>query len=161
MSNNIHRISDFENNPGGNNPGGNSPLMGGMNSNQDPRKESFCSFLKSIICPTLTAKSFIFWVSLLDIFIYIITLIYGGIEISTSENPTLLAPTYNTLDTFGMLNPKKLRNDMQIWRWITYAFLHSDFVHIFSNLFSQVIMGSYLESFVGFKKIGLLYILSA
>ena len=49
----------------------------------------------------------------------------------------------------------------QVWRFITYALLHANLVHIVVNLFSQIIIGSYLESMIGSIKTLILYITSA
>ena len=33
----------------------------------------------------------------------------------------------------------------QVWRWLTFGLLHANFVYIFVNLFSQIIIGSMIE----------------
>lgn len=95
--NNIHGIgSSNANNRGGDNR---FPMMGGSNDpSGDPRQEGFCKFLKDFCCPTFVFKSVIFFVSIADIIIYFITLLYG-IKMSPTE---LLAPKIETLDMFGM-----------------------------------------------------------
>jgi hypothetical protein len=107
---NIHRLSDFENREaGGNRQGGAAPLLGTIRQQGDPRKESFFSFVKNLLCPQSTWKSFIFFISLIDIVVYIITLCFG-IEESTMKAPTLLGPKSATLDKFGdLVINKKLK----------------------------------------------------
>jgi hypothetical protein len=102
MSNNIHRISDFENNNAGGNNRQNVPLLGGNLSYQNPRKEPFCIFLKNFCCPLSTIKSVMFVVSMIDIIMYIITISFG-VEKSYPDSPSLLAPRGDILDKFGEL----------------------------------------------------------
>jgi len=54
-----------------------------------------------------------------------------------------------------------MQQKAEVWRFITFAFLHANFVHIVVNLFSQIIIGSYMEHAIGSLKIGFLYLLSA
>ena len=44
----------------------------------------------------------------------------------------------------------KIIYDFEIWRLITSTFLHGDLLHLFSNMFSLLIFGSYVE--LGFSK---------
>jgi membrane associated rhomboid family serine protease len=153
---NIHRIGDYENdrNTGANRS--NVPLLGsGLGNSGNPRKESFFTFLKNFCCPLSTIKSVIFCITVLDLIVYVITLFFG-ITASTPNNPSLLAPLPETLDNFGSLNPRLLRQ-YQLWRWFTYAFLHADFVHVLSNVLSQIIIGSFIERIIGPWKISILY----
>ena len=49
----------------------------------------------------------------------------------------------------------------EIWRFITYAFLHANLIHVAVNLFSQIIIGSYIESMIGSIKTAILYLTAA
>lgn len=49
----------------------------------------------------------------------------------------------------------------QVWRFITYAFLHANLMHLVYNLFSQILMGSYVETIIGPLKTSALYIFSS
>ncbi len=49
----------------------------------------------------------------------------------------------------------------QIWRYVTYDFLHANLLHLTYNMFSQILMGSYIEAMIGSYKIAALYLLSA
>ncbi len=99
---NIHRLNDFED--GSSRPNAsNVPFLGGRVTNTgNPRNESFFNFIKNFCCPYSTWKSFIFIISMLDIFMYILTLSFG-IGISTKEAPYLLPPKPEILDKFGDL----------------------------------------------------------
>ena len=158
MSGNIHGFGGSSNN--NNNYNNNYrpvPMMGSVdNSSGNPREETFFSFIKGVCCPYFTYKSVIFFVSCIDLIMYIITLSFG-IKMDATE---LLAPTYTTLDKFGMKVNYKIYHG-QVWRWITFGLLHANFVHIFVNLFSQLIIGSMIEKAIGSLNSGLLYLFSS
>lgn len=119
------------------------------------RKESFFHFIKSICCPHFTFKSVIFFVSVIDLIVYIATICFG-IEKSATE---ILAPKFNTLDDFGMKYPYKIYQG-QLHRLILFGILHANLVHIISNLISQFILGSVIEAFIGSWRAGVLYLVS-
>ena len=158
MSGNIHGFGGSSNN--NNNYNNNYrpvPMMGSVdNSSGNPREETFFSFIKGVCYPYFTYKSVIFFVSCIDLIMYIITLSFG-IKMDATE---LLAPTYTTLDKFGMKVNYKIYHG-QVWRWITFGLLHANFVHIFVNLFSQLIIGSMIEKAIGSLNSGLLYLFSS
>lgn len=120
------------------------------------RSESLLDWLKDIFCPNFKYSSIIFIFTCIDIIIYIITICFG-IKRSSTE---LLAPTYQTLDFFGMKNNLKIYQG-QIHRWILYGILHANLVHLIANMFSQIILGFVMEGFLGTQKTCFLYILSS
>ena len=119
------------------------------------RKESFLSWLKDIFCPNFKYSSIVFILTCVDLFTYILTLFFG-IKRTPQE---LLAPTYQTLDLFGMKIPSKIYYG-QIHRLIFFGILHANLVHLISNLFSQIILGFIIEDLIGTYKTSLLYLLS-
>ena len=85
---------------------------------------------------------------------------------------TIFLITFNTLiyfffsfgleDVFYLLVQinSKVVYDLEIWRLVTSMFLHGDALHLFSNMFSLLIFGSYIElSFSKFKFV-LIYFIS-
>ena len=83
------------------------------------RKESLLSWFKEIFCPNFKYTSIIFLLTSLDLLIYLITLFFGIKRV----NNELLAPTYQTLDLFGMKIPSKIYYG-QIHRLILFGLLH-------------------------------------
>mmetsp|Transcript_82058 Transcript_82058/g.123208 ORF Transcript_82058/g.123208 Transcript_82058/m.123208 type:complete len:83 (+) Transcript_82058:293-541(+) len=53
-----------------------------------------------------------------------------------------------------------MKNDYQIWRFLTPVFLHANLMHIFSNGVFQLIFGCSLESTIGTYRTIILYFLS-
>ena len=132
--------------------------IGAINSSSTPneiRNESFFKWVKNVFCPNIKYSSIIFILSCLDLIIYLITLFFG---IKRTPNE-LLAPTFETLDTFGMKYPAKIYNG-EVHRLILFGLLHANLVHLISNLLSQIILGSIMEGFIGTRNLSFLYLLS-
>ena len=54
----------------------------------------------------------------------------------------------------------KVVYDLELWRLVTSMFLHGDFIHLFSNMFSLLIFGSYIELSFSKYKFVLIYFIS-
>ncbi|MBD3196359.1 MAG: rhomboid family intramembrane serine protease [Candidatus Lokiarchaeota archaeon] len=52
----------------------------------------------------------------------------------------------------------RIIQDFELWRLITAMFLHSDILHLFSNLLALLIFGAFIESNKNFNKIQFLII---
>ena len=88
---------------------------------------------------------------------------------------TLFLITFNTLlylffsfgledldDIFYLLVQinSKVVYDLELWRLVTSMFLHGDLLHLFSNMFSLLIFGSYIELSFSKVKFLLIYFIS-
>lgn len=107
-----------------------------MNNQQfvNPRKETFFQMLKFTFCPTFTFYSFIFFVTMVDIVLYIITLLmtmFGNYSLDPFQ---FLGPSALLLDKFGAKDPYKMRYDLELWRFFTPMFLHASFLHILVSI---------------------------
>lgn len=122
----------------------------------DPRKETIYHFFKFTCCPHFKFLSVVFCLSAIDLLIYIITLCFG-IEMDPTQ---LLAPKYTTLDKFGMKVNSKIHKG-EVWRWITFALLHANLIHVIVNIISQLIIGSFIETVIGHLRAGILYLCSS
>lgn len=162
MSGNIRSIRDLSSNR--NNQGllannvqpGEYPILMSSRfsgSPEEARKETFWQMLKFIFCPYFTIRSFIFYITLIDIIMYFITVFY---DYNTNE---FLQPKLDTLILFGAKDPSKMKT-YEIWRWITPTILHLDLMHLFSNMIMQLILGSRLEPTVGLWRTIVVYELS-
>lgn len=124
----------------------------------EPAKETTWDTLKGSFCPGLSMKSFTAIITVIDIAFYILTLLWDGIDSSSSE---FLKPKYKTLELFGSRVPYLMKNNFQVWRFLTPVFLHANLVHIVFNIISQLIFGSIIEKQIGTKKMILSYFLCA
>lgn len=97
----------------------------------DPRKESFFQMLKFTFCPTFTIKSFIFFITLIDYIVFLITVILTVMNYSL-DPLNFLGPSWIVLTDFGAKIPYAMWKG-QVWRFLTPVFLHSGLAHILVN----------------------------
>ena len=137
-------------------PGPNSTIP------EDTRQESFCDMLKFACCPNFQWKSFIVLITAFEVFVFVISLFYGGVQEPNRQyqTPTFLQIPLQTLDVFGAKWPRKMKESFEIWRFVMPMFLHANFSHLFFNCFSQVIFGSRLENKHGTSTLVWVYFLS-
>jgi membrane associated rhomboid family serine protease len=177
---NVHRIGDYQGNPGGGpgagggnyyggaqrgggggmaNPNIGIPMMGmgGLQGGKPPRDETCWDMLKFACCPNFKWHSFIAIMTILDVMVYIFTLALGGLELGGQ----LLTPQCWVLLDMGNKYPYAMKYQYEIWRFVTPVFLHAYFLHILMNMCSQLIIGNMMERMVGEKLVILIYFLSA
>jgi rhomboid protease GluP len=166
---NIHGFGDRDNNrnifrnyrlsPSNGENNNNEMFLLGGNDNVKPREESFYHFITNLICPRLTLNSFIFVITIINLIAFILTLIPGLQEIK--DEMYFLSPTNKVINDYS-LNPNKMKKEKlkNLYRWITNALIHANFLHIFGNTISLLIFGSLTESFIKTKKIAIVYITS-
>ena len=137
-----------------------TPLLLKINYRGDPREQSIPNYLKQTICPFFSIKSFSFIIIVINIIIFIISLIPFGLN-QNLINGYFLPPSNKALDIMGDLNGSKIRNSpWQAYRWIMGNLLHFDFTHIFFNCFSILVIGTWLEYLIGTWRFIVIYILS-
>ena len=122
---NIHGIGDYSSNPNQNNNNNNQGNFSGGDGqipnflrnfmqarrvDRDPRKESFLDFLKFTVCPTLTMRSFISIVTIMEIITYLICIIGSCVEYSGINPNVFLGVNQDLLNNFDKA-PSKIRID--------------------------------------------------
>ena len=167
----IHGFNDIEANNGNNNRGNNNGyrlmmnnnnngermnVFGSFDSQGDPRKESFCAFLKNFLFPQFTLYSFTFVIIVILSLAYIITLCFG----LDKKSLYFLPPSHDTLQT-GCLSSLHLKSSFtQTYRWISHGFYHAYLLHILSNCFGLLIFGALTEKLLGTLKYTIIYFAS-
>ncbi len=164
-NNNNRRMGGFggqANNQRGADAFGSQPLLGGGLPQQTmhPRKENFWDSLKFACCPTFTVASFIFFITLVDILMYITTLIINIAEGYDFDFYNFLGPTSVILRDFGMKYAYGMQQNYEFWRFILSLFLHVGILHLFLNVCFQLIIGFMLESYMGGLRLAALYFIS-
>lgn len=76
------------------------------------------------------------------------------------SNSEFLAPNPHALEVMGWQDSKKIKNNYQIWRWITPIFLHGHLEHLVGNVVIQLFLGVGIENGIGFLKMTFLYLLA-
>jgi membrane associated rhomboid family serine protease len=69
-----------------------------------------------------------------------------------------LSKPINFIENWFSVFPLSLQSALQVWRLITYQFLHADGWHIFFNMIAVFFLGPALEQLWGWKKFILFYL---
>ena len=93
------------------------------------RDENFFESICLCLCPTISWRQFIVWVSLFEILLFIISCSIYGVT-----NEALLAPDPHALEILGWSDSRKIKNGWQLHRWFMPIFLHGHLEHLIGNL---------------------------
>ena len=72
----------------------------------------------------------------------------------------LFPPVRGWIESLFSVYPVSYWNMMQVWRLVTYQFLHADFFHIFFNMLMLYFLGPLLEGFWGSRTFLRFYLIS-
>jgi rhomboid protease GluP len=126
----------------------------------DPREQTLLNYLKEVICPFFRFKSFSFIILMINLIVFIVSLIPNGLEPS-QKSEKFLPPSIVTLELFGSLWGIKIKESFwESYRWIANSVLHSNFEHLFSNSLGILFFGTMVERLIGSFKYALIYIFS-
>lgn len=153
---NIHLVGDEDEN----NSNDKTQIFSKIVYKGDPRKQSLLSYLKEVICPFFSFKSFSFVIIMINLIVFIISLIPNGLEPS-QKGIKFLPPSIKTLELFGSLWGTKIRESIiESYRWIANGLLHGNFEHLFSNSLGILFFGTIVEYLIGSLKYSMIYVLS-
>jgi membrane associated rhomboid family serine protease len=88
------------------------------------------------------------WLLIVNVVVYLVDFLTSGITNAKSA----------FLERFFALIPASPQLTLQLWRLITYQFLHGDFGHIFFNMLGLFFLGSPLEQQWGSRKFLVFYL---
>ena len=83
---------------------------------------------------------------------FLITIVFGGLG-SLADVPT------NILALLGANNINFLKSG-EIWRLLSYMFLHGSLIHLLVNMYSLYLIGTQIENYYGKTKYIIIYIIS-
>ena len=106
-------------------------------------------------CPRYSFLSFFTAIILFDIMVFTYSCFQG-----LQKPGTLLQISTSVLENTGANYPLLIYRNGEVWRWLTACFLHADFLHIFFNSISSIMIGASIEYAYGGTKTGLIYITS-
>lgn len=119
------------------------------------RSEGFFESICICWCPTISWMQFIVWISLFEIFIFIISCCIYGVR-----NEEFLAPDPHALDLLGWQDTRKIKQGWEIQRWFMPIFLHGHLEHLIGNLVGQIYMGVGIETGIGLWSFIFLYMIT-
>ena len=124
----------------------------------NPRKKTLFYFFQSFFFPNLTLHQITFYISIINISIYIITLFFG-IEKTSKED--LLTIKHTTLNNFGSFKANLIKeNKLNFIRAFTANLLHLNLKHLIFNTMTLYTFPSLFEIFVKKHEYLIVYILS-
>jgi membrane associated rhomboid family serine protease len=105
-------------------------------------------------------RSFIFYVTLVQIVYFIVELSYKGRGFAPVRQNPFLGPSANTLKELGAKYGPDIKYKYQIYRLIVPVFMHAGVIHIIMNLWVQMILGLNCERSWGFIRMACIYLIS-
>jgi membrane associated rhomboid family serine protease len=107
--------------------------------------------INKVLAPNFTVRSFIFWVSVAQVCVFVAELFVGQFVENGAfvASNSMAGPNTETLKIMGGKYLPCIQNG-EVYRFITPAFLHAGILHIFTNLVSQTMIGYTCELHWGF-----------
>lgn len=118
--------------------------------------------MKDFLAPNFNKNTFIFWITLIQIIMFLIELLWGQIKYNQmfDLNNTMAGPgTLTTIDLGAKEN--RLIQRGEIFRLFTSSLLHEGILHIFMNLIFQTMLCYTYELKWGTERIAYIYFLTA
>ena len=130
-------------------PQGNSPFM--MGAGGGGAGGSMYPPINKVLAPNFTVRSFIFIISIIQIIVFIMELIVGGLWFCGAfvQGNDMAGPSSDCLKWMGGKYLSCIQNG-EVYRFFTPALLHAGILHIFTNLVSQTMIGYTCELHWGF-----------
>ena len=131
-----------------------TPHSAGASKIKHPNDENYCDFFLYNICPVIRPLSFTVIICVIDLAIFVATLAVG---INLAGN--LLAVKAQTLYDFKAVYAISIYKG-EVYRLLTAVALHANFMHIFGNLLTTVVILSRVEYTYGVWWSMLIYFVS-
>ena len=98
--------------------------------------------MNKVLAPNFSPWTFIFFISVVQILMFIVELIYGQVAGSGAfvSGNDMAGPSATTMEKLGAKYVKCIQ-DGQVYRFISPAVLHAGILHIFTNMVSQTMIG--------------------
>lgn len=137
------------------------PSLFSASASADRENPSGLPNISDMLCPRFSWKSVTVALTLIEIIMFIITLIVGATmyDGAVIKGNSMLGPSSLTLRGMGGKWTPYIHAG-HVWRLITPIVLHAGFIHLFSNLFFQLRMGCSLELRWGPVKFFLMYLIT-
>src|SRR5690606_25472364 len=97
----------------------------------------------------LSGHSMVTWLLAINIIVFVLDAILTG-----SRRAAMASPSY-----WGAFDIERGVYGLQLWRWITYQFIHADFFHILFNMIGLFFFGRLMEAWWGSRRFLAFYLL--
>lgn len=112
---------------------------------RDYHRESSGSPLRS----QFSTMSVTTWLLIINSVIFVLDMIFTG-----SQRASVISPFY-----WGNFNITQAVYGSQVWRWVTYQFIHDDILHILLNMIGLYFFGPMIEKWWGGRRFLAFYLL--
>jgi len=90
------------------------------------------------------------WIIVINAIVFLLTAVLSGSQRAHGFSP----------GEWGYLSIEKAVHQLQLWRFVTYEFLHAGLFHIFFNMLALFYFGPMVEQYLGSKRYLVFYLLS-
>ena len=93
--------------------------------------------------------SIVTWLLGINCVVFVLDSIFAGSIRADAVSP----------ESLGSFSIQKAIHDLQLWRWVTYQFLHGEFMHLLTNMIGLYFFGRLMESWWGSRRFVAFYLL--
>ena len=133
-----------------------------MDGNQikHPRDETFCDMWTTTFCPNFTCLSFTSMLVLVQVMVYIACLVHSNLLDEGMNDMFFLGVHEETLQSFGMRMPYKVRYDMAVHRLLMPALLNYGISTMVINVLIEMIIGFMVDAPMGSFRMCVFFLIS-
>ena len=105
-------------------------------------------------------KSVVFWLIAINVVVFVLdAILLNSFHIGGQINVGPAALVMGPLEYFGYFSASTAVLKLQLWRFITFQFLHASPGHIFFNMLALYFFGPMIESYLGSRRFLAFYLL--
>ncbi len=111
-----------------------------------------------------SGRSVVFWLIVINIAVFVLdhllTRSMGqAVQVFEFVGGERLPRSFNQIESYGYFSSATAILGKQVWRFITFQFLHADFMHILVNMLGLYFFGPMVESYLGSRRFMAFYLL--
>lgn len=99
--------------------------------------------------PSFKGMSVVMWLIVINAVVFL----WDGVFVGSARGSGL------AFETHAYFNVEKAIHQLQLWRWVTYQFVHAGFYHIFFNMLVLFFFGPMIERWWGSRRFLAFYLL--
>lgn len=104
--------------------------------------------------------SVVTWLLIINIGVFVLDhIVFGGFQIVEVAGQRFREPVDSPLFSWGYFSAEKAFGELQLWRLISFQFLHADFTHLFGNMLGLFMLGQLVEMSLGRRRFLAFYLI--
>src|SRR5690348_13816995 len=89
------------------------------------------------------------WIIIINVAVFLLDRIFGRPDYVTLLFHGLPVARFSPLEWWGHFSTATAIYHLQLWRFVTFQFLHANFSHLFFNMLALYFIGPMIESYLG------------